>query len=30
VRGGEVIVEGNPPLNPALYNAGEVVTQYPI
>jgi RHS repeat-associated protein len=29
VRGGQVIVEGNPALNPTLYNPGEVVTQYP-
>ena len=28
-RGGQVIAEGNPALNPALYNPGEVVTQYP-
>lgn len=29
VQGGFVVVEGNPPLNPALYNPNEVVTQYP-
>ncbi|WP_395316617.1 RHS repeat-associated core domain-containing protein [Variovorax sp. UC74_104] len=29
VRGGQVIVEGNPALNPNVYNPADVVTQYP-
>jgi hypothetical protein len=30
VRGGRVIVEGNPPVTPGSYNPNDVVTQFPI